>query len=117
MNIRLHVPQRRRTDAPVQHAVLIVDGRSLVIDERNLPPRLVRLLPPAYASANHPDRNPGAWTQFIEMARALGYLPIAERRRNTAEYHPDCPSCLRGRPHTQSEHDAALRRVYASSRA
>ena len=32
-----------------------------------------------------------------------------------AVYHPDCPACLRGRPHSQSEHEAKLRRVYAAS--
>ena len=32
-----------------------------------------------------------------------------------AVYHPDCPACLRGRPHTQTEHEAKLRQVYAAS--
>ena len=31
-----------------------------------------------------------------------------------AVYHPDCPACLRGRPHT-TEHEAKLRQVYAAS--
>jgi hypothetical protein len=52
-----------------------------VIDERNLPPRLVRLLPAAYATANHPDRNPGAWAPFVAMARVLGLVaPPASHR-------------------------------------
>jgi hypothetical protein len=33
-----------------------------------------------------------------------------------AIYHPDCPACLRGRPHTQSEHEKSLDRVHAASR-
>ena len=32
-----------------------------------------------------------------------------------AVYHADCPACLRGRPHSQSEHEGKLRRVYEAS--
>ena len=30
-------------------------------------------------------------------------------------YDPDCPACLRHRPHSRREHEAALRRNYLSS--
>lgn len=29
----------------------------------------------------------------------------------TTDYSPDCPACLRGRQHTQSQHDAAVVRA------
>jgi hypothetical protein len=34
-----------------------------------------------------------------------------------AVYHPDCPACLRGRPHSQAEHEEKLWHVYEGSRA
>jgi hypothetical protein len=72
--IRLHIPLRRRTDEPVPNATLAVGGRTIVIDEQNLPARLVRLLPPAYGTANHPDRNPDAWAPFVTLAASMGLL-------------------------------------------
>jgi len=30
-------------------------------------------------------------------------------------YSPDCPACLRHRPHTDTEHEAALARVFSNS--
>jgi len=87
--LRLHIPERRSTDAPAPNATLFVGARIIVIDERNLPARLVRLLPAAYGTANHPDRNAGAWAAFVATADAMGLLypwgpPATERERQDA---------------------------------
>lgn len=34
---------------------------------------------------------------------------------SVAPYDPDCPACLRGRPHLMSDHDQALARVHKAS--
>jgi len=46
-------------------------------------------------------------------------MNIAKENQGTdrAVYHPDCSACLRGRPHSQLEHEQALRRAWAASRA
>jgi hypothetical protein len=48
-----------------------------------------------------------------DLARIRKVLEL----RATTEYSPDCPACLRGRVHTQAEHDRVLGRVYETSRA
>jgi|WetSurMetagenome_2_1015567.scaffolds.fasta_scaffold01336_6 hypothetical protein len=50
----------------------------------------------------------------FDRARWLAY--IADQQATT-DYSADCPACLRGRQHTQQEHEVALARVYAASRA
>ncbi len=65
----LHIPPRISTAAPVGHATLFLGDRSIVIDERNLPGQLARLIPPAYAHA--PE---AAWRPFIVLAEAMGLV-------------------------------------------
>jgi len=48
---------------------------------------------------------------------AEAFYPTAEETAGAEDgYHPDCSACYRGRPHSQLEHEAALRRAWAASR-
>ncbi len=60
------------------------------------------------------DGEEAAWSVLDEWAK--GGIGPKHAAATAAEYHPDCPACLRGRPHSQAEHDAKLHRVYAASR-
>lgn len=54
---------------------------------------------------------------YVARKAVLGWLGDTVRRRvdeviPAAEYSPDCPACLRGRLHSQGEHESALVRVH-----
>lgn len=69
MKIRVKIPLRKSTYSPVENSTLFVDGRKLVIDEQNLPGRLVRLIPDGYANATTEQ-----WKPFVTLATAMGIL-------------------------------------------
>ena len=57
--------------------------------------------------------NPERRTQFnfhLRLRKWVDPQPLDE-------YSPDCPSCLRGRDHTITDHERSLRRVREASRA
>lgn len=73
-HISINIPPRRSTADPVQNATLFVGDRSIVLDERNMPARLARLIPPGYGTINHPNRTQRAWMPFVVLAEAMGAL-------------------------------------------
>lgn len=50
----------------------------------------------------------------IEEARRLAEK-WQRAAADPAPYNPDCPACLRGRPHDRAEHETALSRVREAS--
>ena len=79
------VPPRRSTNAPAPNTTQYSGARHIVLDEQDLPARLVRLLS-AYATANHPGRSPRASAAFVATVDPTGLLETvgaAARRAGT----------------------------------
>jgi hypothetical protein len=59
--------------------------------------------------------NVGGW-RYTYIAEVIGGVRVL---RSTGEpgYDPDCPACLRGRPHSDEAHEAKLALVRGASRA
>lgn len=69
MNIKIHCPRRKSVSSPVPDIVLSCDDRTMTIDTQNMPPKLVRLIPHACASAK-----PSEWQPFCILAIGMGLL-------------------------------------------
>ena len=64
--VLLHIPQRKSLAGRVPNAVLCWNDLTMILDTDELPPKLSRLLPNAYAHAKDAE-----WYPFITLAIAM----------------------------------------------
>jgi len=68
--VRIWRPERRSVADPVGNDTLYWGDQALVLDLDNMQPRIVRLVPPAYATACRADQ----WEPFIRACLTFGLL-------------------------------------------